>query len=305
MEYIIPFKVLKLPFMENNMIDDILAKFDGAFAKNTIRAYRSDFIQYQAWCSHNNIDSIPATADAMAQYVDYLATVKKSATIRRRINSLGTILKLSKHYNPANQPEVILAIKRMHRKIGRAQQQATPLTKPLLNRLLSNCDNSIRGLRNQVLLRLGYETMRRRSELCAFKFEDICQAPNGKPAIRLNFSKTDQFGTGKILPISQELFDLLEKWRSMINDEDYILRSISRHGHFGNNLHPASVSTLLKALQKDLKVDSDEQLLSGHSFRVGAALDLLEQGEPLERIMLRGGWQTDSTAMSYLRNWIV
>ena len=96
------------------MIDDILAKFDGAFAENTIRAYRSDFIQYQAWCSHNNIDSIPATADAMAQYVDYLATVKKSATIRRRINSLGTILKLSKHYDPTNQPEVILTIKRMH-----------------------------------------------------------------------------------------------------------------------------------------------------------------------------------------------
>ncbi len=287
------------------MIDDILAKFDGAFAKNTIRAYRSDFIQYQTWCSHNNMDSIPATAETMAQYVDYLATVKKSATIRRRINSLGTVLKLSKHYNPTNQPEVILAIKRMHRKIGRAQQQATPLTKPLLNQLISNCNNSVRGLRNQVLLRLGYETMRRRSELCAFKFEDICKGANGKPAIRLNFSKTDQFGTGKILPISQELLDLLEKWRTIISEEGYILRSINKHGHFGRNLHPASVSTILKALQKDLRMDSDEQPLSGHSFRVGAALDLLEQGEPLERIMLRGGWQTDSTAMSYLRNWIV
>ena len=137
------------------MIDDILAKFDGAFAKNTIRAYRSDFIQYQTWCSQNKMNSIPATADAMAQYVDYLATIRKSATIRRRINSLGTILKLSKHNDPTNQPEVILAIKRMHRKIGRAQQQATPLTKPLLNQLFSNCDNSLRGLRNQVLLRLG------------------------------------------------------------------------------------------------------------------------------------------------------
>ena len=208
---------------KNNMIDDIFAKFDGAFAKNTIRAYRSDFIQYQTWCSHNNIDSIPATAEAIAQYVDYLATIRKSATIRRRINSLGTVLKLSKHYDPTNQPEVILAIKRMHRKIGRAQQQATPITKPLLNQLLSNCDNSLRGLRNKVLLRLGYETMRRRSELCA----------------------------------------------------------------------------------KDLKMDSDEQPLIGHSFRVGAALDLLAQGESLERIMLRGGWQADSTAMSYLRNWIV
>ena len=63
------------------------------------------------------------------------------------------------------------------------------------------------------------------------------------------------------------------------------------------------ICTILKGLQKDLKMDSDEQPLSGHSFRVGAALDLLEQGEPLERIMLRGGWQTDSTAMKYLRNW--
>jgi len=51
-------------------------------------------------------------------------------------------------------------------------------------------------------------------------------------------------------------------------------------------------------------MDTDEQPLSRHSFRVGAALDLLEQGEPLEKIMLRGGWQTDSTAINYLRNWI-
>ena len=286
------------------MIDDILAKFEGAFAKNTIRAYRSDFIQYQTWCSHRNIDSIPATAYAMAQYVDYLSTIRKSATIRRRINSLGTILKLSKNYDPTNQPEVILAIKRMHRKIGRVQEQATPLTKTLLNQLLNNCDNSVMGTRNQVLLRLGYETMRRRSELCAFKFEDICKGASGKPAIRLNFSKTNQFGTGKILPISQDLFDLLEKWRRMIRDEGYILRSINRHGHFGENLHPASISTILKALQKDLKIDTDEQPLSGHSFRVGAAIDLLDQGEPLEKIMLRGGWQSDSSAMKYLRNWV-
>ena len=285
------------------MIDDIFVKFDGAFAKNTIRAYRSDFMQYQNWCLQNDLEPIPTTADTMAMYVDYLSENNKSATIRRRINSLGTILKLSKNYDPTKKPEVILALKRMHRKIGRAQEQATPLTRTLLNQLLTNCDNSVMGIRNQVLLRLGYETMRRRSELCAFKFEDVCQAPNRKPAIRLNFSKTDQFGTGKILPISQELFDLLEKWKGMINDEGYILRSINRHGHIGGNLHPASISTLLKALQKDLKMDSDEQPLSGHSFRVGAALDMLEQGEPLEKIMLKGGWQTDSTAMKYLRNW--
>jgi len=284
------------------MIDDIFAKFDGAFAKNTIRAYRSDFIQYQTWCSENTLEPIPASAHTMSMYVDYLSENNKSATIRRRINSLGTVLRLSKNHDPTKQPEVILALKRMHRKIGRAQQQATPLTKPLLNQLLCNCDNSLRGLRNKVLLRLGYETMRRRSELCAFKFEDICQAPSGKPAIRLNFSKTDQFGTGKILPISQELAELIDKW-GLVGSEGYILKSINRHGQIGSNLNPASISTILKALQARLQYDTNGKSLSGHSFRVGAALDLLEQGEPLERIMLRGGWQTDSTAMKYLRNW--
>ena len=80
----------------------------------------------------------------------------------------------------------------------------------------------------------------------------------------LTVSKTDQFGTGKILTISQELYDLLEKWRRMVSGEGYILRLINRYGHFGSNLHPASISTLLKELQKDLKIDSDEQPLSGH-----------------------------------------
>ena len=285
------------------MIDDILAKFDGAFAKNTIRAYRSDFIQYQTWCSQNSLAPIPATADTMAQYVDYLATVKKSATIRRRINSLGTVLKLSKHHDPTKQPEVILALKRMHRKIGRAQEQAKPLTKTLLTQLLKNCDNSIMGIRNQVLLRLGYETMRRRSELCAFKFKDIDQAPNGKPIIKLNFSKTDQYGAGKVLPISEELLNILGIWKGIVGSRGYILRQINKHGHIGHSLNPASINTILKTLQEGLKSESNQQPLSGHSFRVGAALDLLEQGEPLEKIMLRGGWQTDSTAMKYARNW--
>jgi len=49
--------------------------------------------------------------------------------------------------------------------------------------------------------------------------------------------------------------------------------------------------------------DGKVKPLSGHSSSVGATLDLLEQGEPFERIIIGGGWQTDSNAMTYLRNW--
>ena len=103
---------------------------------------------------------------------------------------------------------------------------------------------------------------------------------------------------------AKELLNLLEKWKGIVGPEGYILRSINKHGHIGDSLNPASISTILKTLQEGLKSESNQQPLSGHSFRVGAALDLLEQGEPLEKIMLRGGWQTDSTAMKYLRNWV-
>ena len=89
----------------------------------------------------------------------------------------------------------------------------------------------------------------------------------------------------------------------LVGSEGYILKSINRHGQIGSNLNPASISTILKALQAGLQDDTKGKSLSGHLFRVGAALDLLEQGELLEKTMLKGGCQTDSTAMKYLRNW--
>lgn len=285
------------------LIDDILAKFDGAFAENTIRAYRSDFIQYEQWCLQQKIKPIPASADHLACYVDHLSTYTKSATIRRRINSLGTILRLSKKYDPTKEPEVILAIKRMHRKIGRSQKQATPLTKILLDQLISNCDNSIIGIRNKVLLQLGYETMRRRSELCAFRFENVTQSANGSPAIKLIFSKTDQYGEGKLIPISKELMMLIKRWKEVVGSEGYILRGVNRHGRISDRLNPSSVSSILKKIHKNMSDDFNEKPLSGHSFRVGAALDMLEAGYGLERIMLKGDWKIDSTAMKYLRSW--
>jgi len=38
-------------------------------------------------------------------------------------------------------------------------------------------------------------------------------------------------------------------------------------------------------------------------FSGGAALDMISQGESLARIMLRGGWKTESTALKYLRDY--
>ena len=285
------------------MIDEIFEKFDGAFSENTLRAYRSDFQQYEFWCAKRKQPSLPATADLIAEYVDFMATENKSATIRRRINSLGTIFKLSKHPDPTKEPEVVLALKRMHRKIGRQQKQATPLTKDILDQMLKKCDDGTRGLRDQVLLRLGYETMRRRSEICGFTFDDLTKTPRRGPAIRLLKSKTDQEGTSKLIPISQGLVDLILRWKALARIDGAVLRSVDRHGNIGPQLRPGSVCTILNQLSARSSLPEHEAQFSGHSFRVGAAIDLIESGASLETIMLRGGWRSNDSAMSYLRSW--
>ena len=285
------------------MLDQLFVRFDGAFSENTIRAYRSDFRQYEAWCAKNNQPSLPPTADHIAEYVDFMSTENKSATIRRRINSLGTIFKLSKHPDPTKEPEVVLALKRMHRKIGRQQKQATPLTKDILDQLLLQCDDGTRGLRDQVLLRLGYETMRRRSEICGFTFDDLTEIPRKGLAIRLRKSKTDQEGASKLIPISQDLVDLIWRWKAHSNIEGAILRSVDRHYNVGPRLNSGSVCLILNRLLAKTSIFDHGVRLSGHSFRVGAAIDLVESGVSLEKIMLRGGWRSSDIAMNYLRSW--
>jgi len=112
--------------------------------------------------------------------------------------------------------------------------------------------------------------------------------------------KTDQ---GKVIPISNKLSQMIENWSFTIDQNNgYILRSFKRNFSIRQSLNPASINHILKCLQQQAKINQTGEL-SGHSFRVGAALDMLDQGVSLERIMLRGGWKSEATALRYLRNW--
>ena len=121
----------------------------------------------------------------------------------RRVASISRLLDLLKQTNPTKEPVVILGLKQFKRNLGIAQKQATPLTLEVIRKLQAVCDDGIVGLRNCLLFQLGYESMRRRSEICTFRFDDVKRLPNGKNALLLRESKTDQFGEGKLIPISQ------------------------------------------------------------------------------------------------------
>ena len=128
-------------------------------------------------------------------------------------------------HDPTRAAVVVIALRRMHRQQGRAQKQALPLTN---EQLLAACANDLVGQRNRVLLYLGHETMRRRSELCRFCFEDLQTLVTGQVVLNLRFSKTDQFGEGRLIAITPMLADLIQQWGETVGCKGYILRSVRK-----------------------------------------------------------------------------
>lgn len=285
------------------MINQFFDSLEGALAPNTIRAYRSDFAHYSDWCLKNQYDAFNRDEEQFSQYIKQMGDNLTTATIRRRVASLSSIFTLMSKPNPTKSPCAVLTLKRLHRKLGRAQKQATPLTHDILKKLVAVCNDDLRGLRNRVLLQLGYETMRRRSELCGFHFDDLRHFPNRRHAIYLKTSKTDQYGEGRLIPVSESLVQLIDDWKKASGSSSgHILRGFYRGNNLREKLNPSTINQILKNLQQKANL-SDLGELSGHSFRVGGAIDLLQRGVPLERIMLRGGWKSADTAMRYLRSW--
>ena len=58
-----------------------------------------------------------------------------------------------------------IAMKRIHRTLGRISNQAYGIWQDVLRLLLADVGDSIRGLRDAALLQLSYNTLCRRSEL--------------------------------------------------------------------------------------------------------------------------------------------
>ena len=204
--------------------------------------------------------------------------------------------------NTTKDPDVTLAMKRMHRKLGRAQKQAKPLTKLYLDKMIEAQDDSPRGLRNKILLLMGYETMRRRSELVGFEFGDVTCLLNGPPALRLRFSKADQYGDGRLIGISKDLEGLIAIWRDIVGAEGKILRSVDRHGNIGKKLEPSAVSYILRQVQTNITLPGNKKprQWTGHSFRVGAAVDLVESGYTIEQVMRKGDWKSVQAGLRYV-----
>lgn len=291
------------------ILQQTVQKIEGAYSHATIRAYRADFLDFITFCENRNEIALPGSEYAVAAYIDRLVDAgRKSASIRRAVAGIASIHQLNNVADPTKQTEARLAMRRMHRKLGRFSHQAQGIRKDTLKKMLAVTGSSLRGIRDRAILMLAYETLCRRSELISIRIEDIhrqsieTDSTHLITSIFLRKSKTDQEANGKWLRISEETSHAMQTWLKASKLKSGLLfRGVNTNLTLTDKLDPGNISRIYKRIGKAAQLDQELiRHISGHSTRVGAAQDLLVSGVSLPMLMSRGRWSKSDTVMRYV-----
>lgn len=285
------------------LLESLLAHINGAYAPNTLRAYKADMLEFIEYCCQVRAGALPASPLTISDFLTSTATLGiKNSTVRRKAASISAVHRLLNYADPTKHPEVKITLRKISRQLGSRFDQAYPITRELLDRLLNVCQEGMRASRNRALLLLAYDSMRRRTELISLRIEDINWLTNETCCILLRRSKTDQQATGKWIHLTSETTLALKHWLEMSQlSEGFILRGITPAGNINTALCESRIPRIYKSLAKRAGL-SKEMIcgISGHSMRVGGAHDLLSLGASLPQIMAKGGWSKTDTVMRYV-----
>jgi site-specific recombinase XerD len=283
-------------------LSNLLAHIEGAYAPNTIRAYRADMQEFIRYCEQVGVCALPANPLNVANFLTHSATTGvKASTIKRKESSISAIHRLSYLEDPTKHPEVRIAIRKVNRKLGTRFSQAHPIDRGMFEKMLACCGNDLRGKRDRLLLRLAFETMRRRSELVSLRIDDWMPLRDGESQILLRASKTDQTGFGIPIRLSIECSQAIEDWlRASKLKDGKLLRGVKRNS-VTDGLNSGQVCRIFKKLAKQAGFQSDlASRISGHSTRIGGAQELLRNGASIAQIMGKVGWTKVDTVMRYV-----
>ena len=302
----------------NDIITDIkalqeetLINLQSSKARNTIRAYKSDFSDFGLFCAQNGFKSLPSEPKVVSLYLTHLSTKDaKMSTLKRRLVSIGLIHKLKGHYLDTKHPAIIENIMGIKRRKGTFQKAKKPILINSLKKIINVIDKQkkeeIKKLRDRSIILIGFSGGFRRNEIVSLDYDDLDFVPEGlKLSIRR--SKTDQFGEGftKALPYFdssqycpvvslKKLLDL-SKIRS-----GPVFRRFSKGSKLSENrLTDQTVALLIKEYLNLAGIDSEN--FSGHSLRSGFATSAAESGVEERNIMAMTGHKSTEMVRRYIK----
>jgi integrase len=267
-------------------------------------------VAYQADIRHFIIAGgvLPATTESVLHYLNQQAGQLNARTLKRRLVALKHWHTYQNQQDPTTHPLIKKTLRGIARAHGKPPEKAPVLSIEQLTQLVAQLNQSqtLKVLRDNALLQIGFFGAFRRSELVAIQWEHITFVPEGIK-ILIPRSKTDPEAMGKLCAIPYGQLPLcpvtaLKKWQEASGfAEGFVFRAI-RHGkcYSEKNLTPKSVSTLIKKYAIKHQWPNAEDY-SGHSLRRGFATVASQRGASLGAIMRQGRWRHEATVHGYIQ----
>jgi len=280
-------------------------------APNTIRAYHSDFNDFQLFCAKNGFKYLPSEPKIVSLYITHLSTNNaKMSTLKRRLVSIGVVHKLKGHYLDTKHPAIIENIMGIKRRKGSFQKSKKPILINYLKRIIDVIDyqkkKDIKKFRDRSIILIGFSGGFRRNEIVSLDYDDLDFVSEGLK-INIRRSKTDQFGKGslKALPYfdSSQYCPVisLKKWIeiSKINSGPLFRRFKKGSNLTENRLTDQTVALLIKEYLMLAGIDSKNY--SAHSLRSGFATSAAESGVEERSIMAMTGHKSAEMVRRYIK----
>ena len=291
--------------------EETLLNLQSSKAKNTIRAYKSDFKDFGLFCAQNGFKSLPSEPKIVSLYLTYLSIKEaKMSTLKRRLVSIGVIHRLKGHYLDTKHPSIIENIMGIKRRKGSIQKGKKPLLinnlKQLINVIDQQNNQDIKKLRDRSIILIGFSGGFRRNEIVSLDYDDLDFVEEGLK-IQIRRSKTDQFGEGSVKALPY--FDSskycpvvsLKNWIeiSKIDSGPLFRRFVKGSKLSKNRLTDQTVALLIKEYLKLAGIESKNY--SGHSLRSGFATSAAESGAEERSIMAMTGHKSTEMVRRYIK----
>lgn len=287
-------------------------------AKESLRAYNTQWGAFCAWADRVGRESFPASPSTVAAYLDELeANGKRVATIAQAVAAISKAHKIRGAASPCASEEVRAARKAAARRAADRGEGAPRPKAAATSEVIRTLVNSIEGdslldLRDRALILCGFYGAFRRSELAALRLSDLREekGEDGRPVIVVTVrkSKTDQTGEGmdkaifpaagkskKYCPVAA-----LRAWIAAagLSGNDPLFPRIRKGGHIGADcMGGDSVALVLKKRAAAAGVELD---ISGHSLRRGFVTSAVTAGASERSIMNQTGHKSVLTLRRYI-----
>lgn len=282
-----------------------------ARAANTIRAYASDWAQFEGWCWERALEPLPASPEAVATYLAARARAGNApSTITRHLAAIGWQHRQNGLVPPqARDARMVIAdtlagIRREQR--ARPTGKKAAISAADLARMISKADGEgPRAIRDRAVLALGLAAALRRSELVALQLADLTLVQQGL-TLRIRASKTDQDGAGAVIaiPAGKVLTPVkhLNVWLKLRGGEPGpLFTRIAPNGLLTRE--PMSDRSVARLVQRYAdRIGLDPASVAGHSLRAGFLTEAARTRASLPKMQEVSRQKSVDVLLGYIRS---